>query len=1019
MSERILNALIQLFALVSLPRREAASRRGVVREFLAQQLNSQQVEEYLDIFDEFYNQHIEKINLSKNPDKRRSAVSVKILRITNEINAELSYYQKLIVTIQLLEFLNIHGEISDIEKEFVDTVALAFNLRDEEYEMLKEFILCNARTPARVVMTGKVVERGDLPCEGLEGEIHFLYLASATIFIFRFFRIKELQMNGQLLNEGRTYMLRPGSSIRNRRISPVFYSDLLRTITTGRTAAPFTYEAEQVTYHFNAQAVGLHPISFASQSGQLVGIMGASGSGKTTLINVLSGISVPSGGAIRINGVDVHHHPEKLKGLVGFVSQDDVLIEDLTVFENLYYNARLCFGNLNAQQLRRMATSMLRTLGLYNIRHMKVGSPMNKKISGGQRKRLNIALELIREPSILFLDEPTSGLSSHDSENIMDLLKELAIKGKLIYVVIHQPSSEIFKLFDQLLILDTGGYLIYSGQPVESLNYFKSSIHMANRSENECPVCGNVNVEQVLHIVSTPVVDEYGNFTHTRRITPMEWYRKFVASRKRADKSEESPRIPESNLKIPDRIRQFGVFFQRDLSAKLANRQYVLINLLETPILAVLLAGLIRYFNIDPSNVTGYTFMANPNLSIYLIMLVIIAFFVGLTLSAEEMINDRKILRREAFLNLSKLSYILSKFMLLALISAVQMAAMVWVGNAILEIKEMFWKYWLVLFSTAVFANLLGLNISDVFRKTVNVYIVIPFLVIPQLILSGVFLSYDRLNPHLSNVKGIPWYGETIVSRWAFEALAVEQFMHNPYESNFYLYDKAKSQAGFYKDYWVPALQNHLEKAYKYQRFAPEKVEEQAYSLALIRNELAEHRRKLRPLEIPSLNEFKPETFGDSGYWQGKRFLDQVKLLNMKRYNKADELHDQKRHTLMAQHPQAYIFELRDAYYNESMERYLRNSGSIFELKILEYEARLYQKSDPIFRDPRSGFFSAHLFAPYKTVHGYHLPTYLYNVSIIWAGNLLLLLTLYFGWFSKGFTLGRKARTRWFKPHRN
>src|SRR5690606_24582343 len=141
--------------------------------------------------------------------------------------------------------------------------------------------------------------------------------------------------------------------------------------------------------------------------------------------------------------------------------------------------------------------------------YRKVGNPLNKKLSGGQRKRLNIALELIREPAVIFMDEPTSGLSSRDSENIMDLLKEQALKGKLIFVVIHQPSSDIFKMFDQLLVLDSGGYMIYNGEAVEAINHFKDCINHINKEESECPVCGNVNPEQILTIINNNVLDEY------------------------------------------------------------------------------------------------------------------------------------------------------------------------------------------------------------------------------------------------------------------------------------------------------------------------------------------------------------------------------------------------------------------------------------------------------------------------------------------------------------------------------
>ena len=175
---------------------------------------------------------------------------------------------------------------------------------------------------------------------------------------------------------------------------------------------------------------------------------------------------------------------------------------------------------------------VLKNLGLYEIRNIQVGTPLNKKISGGQRKRLNISLELIREPAIMFLDEPTSGLSSRDSENILDLLQELARKGKLLFIVIHQPSSEIFKMFDKLIILDTGGYLIYNGNPIDSIEYFKRKIEQANYNESECYVCGNVNPEQIFNIVETRVFTESGQPTDTRRISPADWSNHYKAEKK-------------------------------------------------------------------------------------------------------------------------------------------------------------------------------------------------------------------------------------------------------------------------------------------------------------------------------------------------------------------------------------------------------------------------------------------------------------------------------------------------------
>jgi len=624
----------------------------------------------------------------------------------------------------------------------------------------------------------------------------------------------DLTINGQLAEANRIHIFRPGTALRGRKMDPLFYSDVVRQFGENQSEESVVLDVKEIEYHFTRNKIGLQPLSFQAASGSLVGIMGDSGAGKTTLVNILCGIYKPTKGEVCLNNINIHTQSSSIDGLIGYVSQDDLLIEDLTVFQNLFFNAQLCFSDLTDEEIQQKVIKLLESLGLFDIRNNKVGTPLNKNISGGQRKRLNIALELIREPSVLFLDEPTSGLSSRDSENIIDLLKELTTKGKLIFVVIHQPSSDIFKMFSQLIVLDVGGYLIYNGDAIDSINYFKRCINHVNFEESECVVCGNVNAEQVLNIVNSQVLDEYGNPTAMRKIEPTEWYQKFKdysLSHINAIK-QVGLEMPKPGFKIPGRVKQFMVFLFRDVLAKYSNKQYLLINLIESPLLAFILAFLLRYYNIDAVESGKYTFANNPNVTIYIIIAVIIALFVGLTVSAEEVINDRKILKREAFLKLSRLSYLFSKIAILVFLSAIQTFMFVLIGNSILGIQGMFTNYWLVLFSTSVFANLLGLLISDSLKKSVNIYILIPFLVIPQLILSGVFVGYDRLNPDVSSPNEIPWYGEAITSRWAFEAIAVPQFCENDYEKLFFETDKQKSQASFMKEYWVPAMVSHVER---------------------------------------------------------------------------------------------------------------------------------------------------------------------------------------------------------------
>src|SRR5690606_12092608 len=208
----------------------------------------------------------------------------------------------------------------------------------------------------------------------------------------------------------------------------------------------------------------------------------------------------------------------------------------------------------------------------------QVGSPLQKTCRGGHRKRLNIGLELLREPAVLFVDEPTSGLSSRDSENIMDLLKELSWRGKMIFVVIHQPSSDIFKMFDTLIIMDSGGFQIYYGNPVEAVRYFREMINAANKAQGACPECGNINPEQIFSIIETKVVNEYGRLTNTRKISPGQWYQYFKQNIKIPKISHVTEQLPVVQ-EIPNWFKQFKVFSKRDVLAKLANKQYLYINL--------------------------------------------------------------------------------------------------------------------------------------------------------------------------------------------------------------------------------------------------------------------------------------------------------------------------------------------------------------------------------------------------------------------------------------------------------
>jgi len=1016
MSERILKALMQLFAIIARPDSNLAERRLVVGSFLKQQLNTELVNEYLEVFDDFYRQYKVADEDSTKKKKRIAGSSVKVLKICTAINEELTVKQKVIVLTRLFEFIKSDSEIiSDQEIEFVEAVSDTFLIPHEEFVRLKAFILYDYNTipnSSRILLVDnnqsfEHPKVKHLYREAFEGQIRFFHIRTANLYLFRYLGDKELFLNSQLIQHEKVYVFTPGGTLRaSTKFAPIYYSDVIAIFNEQLSDSKIIFEAKDIEYRFKGGEIGIHKMSFFAESGNLIGIMGASGAGKTTLLNVLNGSYPPTEGDVLINNLSIYDENNKeLEGLIGYVSQDDLLIEDLTVFQNLYYNAKLCFDNLNEFQIIRLVLKTLQILGLYEIRDMKVGSPLNKKISGGQRKRLNIALELIREPAILFLDEPTSGLSSRDSENILDLLKELAFKGKLIFVVIHQPSSEIFKMFDKLLILDTGGYLIYDGNPVESIMYFKSKTHQANWSESECPTCGNVNPEQIFNIVEMPVLDEYGNPTRTRRIAPSEWHQYFkeadsfnnIVSKPELDHTF---KLPSIFFKIPNKFKQFRIFAIRDTLAKFANKQYMIINLIESPLLAFLLSFIIRYYSVDASNDIGYKFSENSNIPVYLFMSVIVAIFVGLTVSAEEIFRDKKILKREKYLHLSWGSYLFSKTFILIMLSAYQSLVFVLVGNTVLGIHGMYWQYWLVLFITWLSSNLMGLNISDAFNSAVTIYILIPFLVIPQLILSGIIVKYDKLNPDISSPSSIPFYGQLITARWAYEALAVYQFKENKYEKQFYSYDKITSYANFRKDFWLRSLLNKIIDIRMYKK-DPSKKQIIEDAILLLQNEINDENKKNKKIKCPiDINQVTYENINENTLKTLEEYFNKLNKYYIDKYNKASNERDILMTSLQdtPEKKEAFI-QLKRDYFNDNLKEFVRNETEIN--KIVEYKHRLYQKADPIFLDPKPGFFTAQFYAPRKNIYGLYIDTYWYNILIIFFMSVILFITVYYNLLRK------------------
>ncbi|MBQ5509553.1 MAG: ATP-binding cassette domain-containing protein, partial [Prevotella sp.] len=861
-----------------------------------------------------------------------------------------------LLLLRLMEFCSSDG-LKAIS--MFDTMATQFHVPEKQYKDFADFV--GNRETENVKLHH---------IKGLDGILKTLYDRTTGELIFTYLGNGNVMINDVPVLAG-TYQVWQQSSVLKTNGHPVYYSSIISAYNKDSDETrSVEFCGRNINYRFPNSDNGMHDLSFTLRNGEFLAVMGGSGTGKTTLLSLLNGSLKPHEGTITINGHDISE-PEA-KDLIGFVPQDDLLIEELTVYQNLWFTAKLCFEGLSDEEIDSRVLKTLKDLGLDTIKDLKVGSAINKYISGGQRKRLNIALELIREPAVLFLDEPTSGLSSADTEKVVLLLKEQTLKGKLIIVNIHQPSSDVYKLFDRLWLLDRGGYPVFDGNPIDAITYFKKAADYADADASACPTCGNVNPEIVLNIIDEKALSNTGEPSDERKMTPQDWHGLYLKNREEMKPLTVSD-IPPSDQKKPGALKQFMIFLHRNIKTKITNIQYLVITLSEAPLLAVICALLTRYAPPE-----GYTIMNNKNLVSYFFMAVIVATFTGMSGSAEEIIKDRALLKRERFLNLSYSSYIWSKIVFMAGVSLIQTLLFIIVGNTIMGLHGLFLTWWLILFITAFLANLTGLLLSQCLNSVVSIYISIPLLLIPQILLCGLVVSFTDLAPK-STTGNVPLIGDIIPSRWSYEALAVTSFTDNQYEKNFFETDKEKYETQFYNVGFLYELQSQLK---------------------TMQDELV-HGKEVKPEHIeiirtnlPIITEFcgmEPYQ-GDYSYESLDKYMNEAENILAKRSNQITLKADAQISSFIRENGKETLLQLKRNNYNLKLEDCVVGADQKRMLDVVDNH--IVPRTGLIFLTPQNQMGRAPFYSSEKIIGSWHVKTLWFNMTILLLMSVIMIILL-------------------------
>jgi hypothetical protein len=282
---------------------------------------------------------------------------------------------------------------------------------------------------------------------------------------------------------------------------------------------------------------------------------------------------------------------------------------------------------------------------------------------------------------------------------------------------------------------------------------------------------------------------------------------------------------------------------------------------------------------------------------------------------------------------------------------------------------------------------------------------VIPFLIIPQIILSGVLVRFEKLNPNISSPVTIPFYGELVTARWGYEALAVEQFVNNKFEKKFYEYDKSMSEARFKKDYWnsrikvkLEGIKNDLQKGSRDKDFNED--------LLLVSNEIRKEMAILPGTKYEYSDYLTPDRVTPEAVTSALNYVESARRYYVRKYNEANDLKDAYI-TKMESEDKVGFQKLRNDYFNKSLEDIVTSKNE--SQKIIDYQGEIIQKLDPIYMDPKHEFVKAHFYSPTKPVFGYYVDTYLINVVVIWTMTFALYLMLYFRVLKKTLGLGEKV----------
>jgi len=889
--------------------------------------------DYRDRFNSFVAEYASEGKL-----KKISSNSVRIIRICSDINTRYNKRTKMLFLMHLTQILYPYAQSDAEVNDYIKLASASMNIDDHILSVMLEFI------------SGSMTEISNDICKEVLPGLHCLYLAESEIILI-FTSQSDYYLNDRKFDKGNVTEFAPGMHIARQGEDPVYFSDIKRVFDIA-DSQEFSLHVNELSYSVQGKIV-LQPVSFSVSKGEFVAILGKSGTGKSTLIRMLAGELKASTGHFFIK-----KEKEPAFPAIGIVHQDEFFIPEFTVYELLLERMKLlqASGKADRKQGTSSVIEVMEQTGLSTIASQVAGTPEKTQLSGGQRKRLAIALCLLQHPEIMLVDEPTSGLSSADAREIMGLLRNIASCGKTVICPIHQPSYEYLHYTDQSLILDEGGFPVYFGKTDAAAVYLRLHAGITDSRATACSGCNRFDPDDLFSIISENTIDEFGKETNVRKIAPETWHEIF---RKSVVSNYEKPLSQLPLKRKTHKINYFCLFAHyliRDVKRRLKNPIPLVLLLLITAALGTL-TGVICH-----SGEVVYFYGDNPNIPAGFLMMIITALFTGMIMAGNEIRGDVNFRKNEMRFSGKQGLWLLTKLLRMLLLSLALSVILVTI-TFLLFAAPLNYALHIVLFMLIFFNGAaMGLILSALLPRLSQVYFCVPLLVVPQLILSGVVIDFNNYPSFLKNNKYVPAIAEVAVSRWAFEAIAVNAFVNNDYEKLLYRAHFQQHEAAYYTNYFLPQLE-----------------------------EIAAHDKDKAAKLLAS------EWFANANFPKLKADVNtQISFLKQYYSHRMNEIYTEQQ-TMFEQLNKVYdLKELRRKNNNLFLEKMLTAPQQGHSLVVTE--SMILRKYSPVFDLPENAGGRAHFYAPAKRLGTKYMDTFIFNSLVISCINIILgLLLVVFG----------------------